>query len=470
MRPVRLSVILILLAAALPSQADTIILKNGKRLVVDTAREKNGRVEYEIGDNSYAISINLVERIEKTGDGPQPTALKTYLPFTPTETYPAPKELNAKIIHDGKVDTDALGIAERWSDNDTAAGAFFEAARFEQEQGNRDRAVSYYQRALLRVPDSSPIMEHFASLLIQMGRGNEAVPLAENAAKRSPNSADAWTVLGYAYFSADQNADAITAWKKSLELRKDDTVEKYLAKAQREATAEADYEQRHSTHFTLRYEGHRVAQEMSTAVLRKLEEHFESLSQQFGARPTANIAVILYTDEAFFDVTQSPSWTGAINDGKIRVPVSGLTEVTPELSRILRHELAHSFINQISRGRCPQWLHEGIAQLVEPRSVKSYGKTLAQLYADQHQLPMNLLEGSFLNLKTDEASVAYTQSLAVVEYISNTFGMAYLRMILERMGEGATAEAALRSVIHVGYDKLELDVAEYLQNRYGAGS
>lgn len=467
MRPVRLSVILILLAAVLPAQADVIILKNGKRLVVDTAREKNGRVEYEIGNNSFAISMSLVDRIEHEGSEPQPTTLKTYVPFTPTETYPAPGELHAKIIHDGRVDADALGVMDRWSDDATAAAGYFEAARFEQEHGNRDTAVTYYQRALLHQPDSSAIMDHFATLLIQMGRGNEAVPLGEHAVKVAPESADSWTVLGYAYFSADQNPDAIIAWKKSLELRKDATIEKYLAKAQREAEAESEYEKRSSAHFTLRYEGHRVAESMSTAVLKKLEEHFESLSTQFGSRPTGNIAVVLYTDEAFFDMTQSPSWSGAINDGKIRVPVSGLTTVTPDLSRILRHELAHSFINQISRGRCPQWLQEGIAQLVEPRSAKPYGRNLAKLYAQQQQLPMNQLEGSFLNLKDQEATVAYAQSLAVTEYISDTFGMAYIRMILERMGEGASPEAALRSVIHSGYDTLEIQVGDYLKTRYG---
>jgi len=466
MRSVRLYVILILLAAALPSQADIIILKNGKRLVVDSARERNGRVEYEIGDNSYAISITLVDRIEKSAEGPQPTALKTYVPFTPTETLPAPKDV--KIIRDGKVDTDALGIVDRWTDDARATAAFFQAARFEQDQGNRDRAITYYQHALLRTPDSTTVIDHYASLLIQMGRGKEAIPLAEHAVRAAPISADSWTVLGYAYFSADQNADAIQAWKKSLQLRKDETVERYLAKAQREASEEAEYEKRESPHFTLKYEGHRVAEEMSTAVLKNLEEQYDDLGNLFGTRPSERISVVLYTDEAFADVTQSPSWTGAINQGKIQVPISGLREVTPELSRILRHELTHSFINQISKGHCPQWLQEGIAQLLEPRSAKPYGKMLAKLYADQHQIPMNELENSFLDLDQEKASVAYVQSLAVTEYISDTFGMAYLRMILERLGEGASTESALRSVIHSSYGRLEVEVADYLKSRYGA--
>jgi tetratricopeptide (TPR) repeat protein len=465
---VRLFAILFLLASVLPSQADTIVLRNGKRIVVDTAREKNGRVEYEIGGNTYAISMQLVDHIETATDGPQPTALKTYVPFTPRETVPSPKQLTAKIIHDGKVDTDQLGVVDRWSNDQVAGAAFFQAARFEQEHGNRDTAATYYERALLRLPESSAVLEHYAALLIQLGRGKEAIPLGQRAVGVSPNSADSWTVLGFAFFSSDQNADAIEAWKKSLGLRKDDMVARYLAKAEREAAAEADYEKRVSVHFTLKYEGHRVDEAMSTAVLKTLEEQYNDLGRLFGARPGTNILVILYTDQAFFDVTQSPSWTGAINDGKIRVPVSGLDAMTPELARILRHELVHSFVNQISRGRCPQWLQEGIAQLVEPRSASSYGKKLAELYGSQQQIPLNQLEASFMNLNQEQAAVAYLESLAVAEYIRDTFGMAYLRMILEKIGDGASTESALRSVVHFGYDGLEAQVGEYLKQRYGS--
>src|SRR5580704_15055595 len=52
----------------------------------------------------------------------------------------------------------------------------------------------------------------------------------------------------------------------------------------------------------------------------------------------------------------APSWVGALNDGRIRVPVEGLTSLTPELSRILKHELTHSFVQQKTHGRAPVWL------------------------------------------------------------------------------------------------------------------
>jgi hypothetical protein len=176
---------------------------------------------------------------------------------------------------------------------------------------------------------------------------------------------------------------------------------------------------------------------------------------------------VLYTDQAFFDVTQAPSWSGAVNDGKLRIPVEGMTSVTPELARVLKHELAHSFINYVSGGRCPQWLHEGIAQLLEPKSVSSSGRRLAQLFKTQHEIPFNALETSFMRFSPMEAVLAYDESLAAAEYISETYGMSDLRRVLERLGQGSSTEAALRATIHSDYGQLETEVGKYLASKYG---
>src|ERR1700726_3300724 len=49
------------------AQADTIHLKNGRTIVADHVRENGGRYEYEIGDDTYAIPKNSVERVEAGG-------------------------------------------------------------------------------------------------------------------------------------------------------------------------------------------------------------------------------------------------------------------------------------------------------------------------------------------------------------------------------------------------------------------
>ena len=462
---VRLPVILLLLATTPLVRGDVIVLKSGKRIIVDTAHEKNGRVEYEIGDNTFAISQKLVDRIE-TGVGIPATTHAETPSFTPSSTLPATGDLTPRLIHDGKVDTDVLSALDRSADPQTVAAAYFQAARFEQEHGNPNRAERYYAMAQGYLPNNHTILDHYATLLIQMGKTEDAISLAEKSTRLAPDSADSWMVLGYGYYAASRNRDAIEAWKRSLEIRPDATVQRYLDKAQRDQHAEADFEQRDSGHFSLRYEGHSIPVTLRDSVLQVLEAKYDDLSGQFGISPR-NITVILYTDRAFQDVTQSPSWIGAVNDGRIRIPISGVTTVTPDLARILGHELTHSFISQLSRGRCPQWLNEGIAQLMEPRTVAPVGGMLARLFADDHEVPLNLLEGSFMNLEGREASVAYIQSLAVTEYLRDTYGLDDIRRILERIGEGASTETALQSTVHSGYSKLQQDVGQYLKDRYG---
>ena len=47
------------------ARADTIVLKNGDRIQADSAQERNGRVEYTLGDNTMTIPKSIVVRIEK---------------------------------------------------------------------------------------------------------------------------------------------------------------------------------------------------------------------------------------------------------------------------------------------------------------------------------------------------------------------------------------------------------------------
>ena len=198
-----------------------------------------------------------------------------------------------------------------------------------------------------------------------------------------------------------------------------------------------------------------------------LESEYDELVRVLGVAPRASIPVILYTEQAFFDVTHAPSWSGAVNDGKLRLPISGVTSMTSDLARVLKHELAHSFVSQVSGGRCPTWLNEGVAQAIEPKSLSSDGRRLAELFRSQHAIPYNVLEGSFTRFSSVEAYVAYAESLAAVEYISETYGMSDVERILERIGQGGAPESALRATIHSDYGQLESEVGNYLASKYG---
>jgi len=118
-------------------------------------------------------------------------------------------------------------------------------------------------------------------------------------------------------------------------------------------------------------------------------------------------------------------------------------------------------------GRCPPWLHEGIAQFLEPKSLGGNGRQLALLFKSQRNIPLNALEGSFQHFSGAEAYVAYAESLAAVSYINDSYGMSDIQRILQRLSQGNSTEAALRATIHSDYGQLETDLAKYLADKYG---
>jgi tetratricopeptide (TPR) repeat protein len=460
-----------LVLASTAASADTIHLKNGRTILADHVRENGSRYEYEIGDDTYAVPKSSVERIE-TGGMPASVASSgaknADLPvFTPVDSLANEGDLPKTIVKDGKVDPDALAKLESKGNAALSATADFIAGKFEFEHGNVDQARRYFDSALRFQPENATVLIYYAALLVRTGNSSQALSYAQRAVSAAPQSPDAYTVLGYAQQASDRTKDAVASWKHSLELRPDPAVQQYLDKAQREQSAETDFAQRESSHFVMHYEGKQTSEAFRGQILAALESDYDDLSRDLGTPPRDNILVTLYTEQAFFDVTRAPSWSGALNDGKLRIPINGLSSMTPELARVLRHELAHSFINQISAGRCPIWLHEGIAQLLEPKSLGGDGRQLAQLFKTQRNIPLNALEGSFMRLSGSEAYLAYAESLAAVSYINDSYGMSDIQRILQRLGEGSSTEAALRATIHSDYGQLESDLGKYLSDKYG---
>lgn len=453
------------------SWADTIHLKNGRTILADQVRENGNRYEYDVGDDTYAIPKSVVDHIDAGGAPNQSSTLGAKLgnlpTFTPADSLANEGAVFAQIVKDGRVDTDIIGTLEGRGNPELSATANFIAGKFEFEHGNVARAREYFENALRFQPENSTILVYYSALLVRTGNAAQALSYAQRAVRSAPQSADAYTMLGYAQFACDRTKEAVESWKHSLALRPDPAVEQLLTKAQREQTVESDFSQGESSHFVLHYEGKQTSETFRAQILEALESDYDDLSRDLGNPPHDNISVTLYTEQAFFDVTHAPSWSGAINDGKLRIPVNGLSSMTPELARVLKHELAHSFINQLSAGRCPIWLHEGIAQMLEPKSLGGDGHQLAVLFKAQQEIPLNALEGSFMNFSGVQAYAAYAESLAAVSYINEIYGMSDIQRILQRLSEGNSTEAALRATIHSDYGQLETDLAKYLADRYG---
>ena len=178
------------------------------------------------------------------------------------------------------------------------------------------------------------------------------------------------------------------------------------------------------------------------------------------------IGVILYTGQDFADITRAPNWAGAINDGRMRIPVEGLTSMTNELARVLKHELTHSFVAQKTGGRCPVWLQEGLAQYMEGKRSRNAAAYLSAAYDHHMDFSLASYEASWLNLPRDTAADAYAWSLATVESIVIDDGMSDIERILERLATGSAPEDAIHSVLRDSYADLMQSAVQYLRKAY----
>jgi len=448
--------ILLATSAGLGSSRAVIHLRNGDAINADGVEEGTSTVRYEIGDNSFTIPRSKVLSIELTPDSDQASEMTVAPPRSTLEPKAASdRELLEQVLRNDGVDRDVVASIEARQHTDSTAIAYYIAGKSEYESGKFVQAKHDFETALRFQPENPAILAYYAALLVRTGDNLGALSYAERATRIAPDSADAISVLGYAQFAAGRNRDAIQSWKKSLVLRPDATIQGMLLKAERETSAETDYSERATSHFVLRYEGSQSSGVFRDQLLSTLEFHYQDLVHIFGSEPRSSVQVVLYTSQAFFDVTRAPTWIGALNDGKLRIPLHGVDSVTPELSRIVRHELTHTFVNQLSAGRCPAWLNEGIAQMLEPRTLVSQGVRLTQLFKAEREIPLNMLERGFGSFSTEEAVLAYDESLLAANYLNARYGMGDIVAVLKRIGQGDSVESAFRVILHSDYGRLE---------------
>jgi tetratricopeptide (TPR) repeat protein len=461
-----------------PAWADTIVLKNGRRIIGSNVTEEGEHVHYETAAGELSLPKAIVDRIERNGLAPGayagPANVSASAPpveapqVDPSQGY---EEVVHGAVHDGSIDVTYLASidAEASNGNSVAvakvAAAHYAAAQFLLAKGDMSHAVDQYRRALIFAPANPGLLLNLAVVYLRQSQYTAAMDPIELAERAAPNSADAAKLKGWAYYGQNKIDQAVAEWKRSLALRQDPDVQAALAKAERDRQEEESYRQGETAHFVLKYYGG-AAPDLSRGVLRSLEENFRQIESELDYTPTDPIGVILYTDQSFSDITRAPGWAGALNDGRIRVPVQGLTAVTPDLDRVLRHELTHSFITQKTRSRAPTWLQEGVAQWVEGRRCGDSASVLVAAYEAKSAPSFATLEGSWMGYSGNTAAFAYGWSLAAVESIIQAGGTSDISRLLDAIAGSASPEAALRTALRSNYPDLEQQTAAYLRKQY----
>jgi len=465
------------LFVASDATADTIVLKNGRRIAAIAVIEEGQKVRYQTSAGELVLPRSIVDHIERGGSGflpDSPGSEAASLAITPPAMNTpglGSSEIERAAVHDGAIDRDYIAKTDGQARtggqraNMAAAIAHHAVAVFELQHGDMEHALADERTALTFAPEEPTLLMNAAYLHLRRSEYKQSLEYLDRARRVAPDNPDVAKLAGWACYGMNKMDQAVMEWKRSLALRPDPEVKAALDKALRDKQEEESYKENESSHFNLHYSG-TAEPALARDVLRTLEAHFSRIESELNFAPSDSIGVILYTQQAFSDITKAPGWVGALNDGRIRVPVQGLSSVTPELSRVLKHELTHSFIQQKTRGRAPTWIQEGLAQWMEGKRSDENGAVLAQIYANGHAASLDRLEGAWMGFNRDQAGYAYAWALANIEYIVETDGMGDIERILDRIASGVPTETALREVLHSNYGDVMQSTVAYLRKTY----
>jgi hypothetical protein len=463
--------------------ADVIFLKNGKKIPTERTWQDSRKIYYEKGGNVYSFSRDLVERIdyninvlpEQLGQASPRTAIRSI----PVEVLDKTIEIGSSlknssrsgVIQDGILNLKLLEAFQSQArknvnDRETQAqyrNALVETINWHWIRNEWNAAEERLDEYLQFEPESFDARLLKASVLVKKGEYRQAEAILLQLAVKNRDSADLNYLLGMTYYMQDKNDTAYRYLKNSLALRFRPDVDQLLRKIENENRAENEYKQSNSLHFVLRYEGTDSNRILYQDILQSLEQSYQELEQSLNYSPKETLVVVLYPDEVFQDVTKSPSWVGAMNDGKIRFPIKGLSRVDPSVRKILKHELTHSFIRTKAGGNCPLWLNEGLAQYLSGDSSHQF-RLVAKQALRQEKLPLlSQLQGTFMGLSANQAAWVYQQSLLAADYPIVTYGPSDVQKLLEVTGLTGSFETALTQVLRRSYPEIEKDFQDYIQ-------
>ena len=399
--------LLLVVVAVLPGHADRLHLESGGFIDSDNWWFEGDWVMYESVGGTIGIPRSMILRIDAGEHAPEPSPFAQ--PATPVARNQRPVDAEARAEVSELLRSGMAALKER---------------RFEE-------ASSLYRRAMSAWPDLSVARVGYAMAELALGHDASALGAVLDGLSIDPERPELHELLGDLRDREERVEDALRAWRKAFELAPNDRLREKILKAERDLTASRDFDLSTTSHFTVRYDGE-VDLDLADAMMDYLEEQYWVLSDAYGHAPQQPITVMLYPKRQFREVTQSPEWVGGIYDGKIRVPLAGLRRLNPGAKAVLVHELTHAVIHSKTRGNCPRWLHEGLAQI-------SSGATLGRAETAWIAEQLREIEPH----RWDASAFSYAMALSLTLHLERRRGFDGIVDLLDLLAEGKPIDEAL---------------------------
>src|SRR5579872_4075695 len=203
-------------------RADTIVLKNGKRIVALSVVEDGDKIRYETAAGELSLPKSIVDHIERGPVGvlpDSPAAQAANLAIAPP-AFESDAEVEKATIHDGAIDRNYLSHVEseaRLGDpkaNARAARALHAASQFELAHGDMEHALNDERSALTFVPDDPQILMNVAYLHLKRSEYKASMEYLERARRVTPDDPEIAKLEGWAYYGMVKLDQAVAEWKQ----------------------------------------------------------------------------------------------------------------------------------------------------------------------------------------------------------------------------------------------------------------
>jgi tetratricopeptide (TPR) repeat protein len=321
-------------------------------------------------------------------------------------------------------------------------------------QANRAaQAVVHYRAARDAYPEAPELWTGLAVALVKAGDVSGAEGALREAELRFPAHAEVLYLLAELDERQGRTREATATLQRLFRLEPHHARGRALAgRLEREQKVEGAYWSEESAHFLVRYEG-AEAIDVGRSVVDILEEAYDSIGRELGVTPSERIQVGIYATQVFGEVIGAPPHliAGAYDGRKIRLNLAASRAYSRDLSRLVRHEYTHAVVHLLTQGRAPIWLHEGLAQVMEPRAAPR----LLDTGVPREYLTLQGIERLARTPRPEAVVAGYQLCHVAVEYLMEQGGAARMRDFLQRLGRGQPIGAAMREAFGVGPEDVE---------------
>lgn len=274
-----------------------------------------------------------------------------------------------------------------------------------------------------------------AMVLLKTGHYAGAASILDQALGLDPVNSTTYLLLGRAYYADGRMQEALDALSKSIALGGGGQATVLREKVSREWQIEKQMEKEVTGQFHLAFVDDDQTAQLSREILKKLEEAYGELGSDLSYYPDVRVPVLLYSRKDFSMVTSSPHWANGLYDGKIRLALGDMRQMTEPLEGLLYHEYTHVLVHFMTDGQAPAWLNEGLAELAESRLYSIPMPHFRDAVESSQPIDWDTLDKPFSSLDARLVPLAYEQSHSMVRFMVDRFGWHNMSELLLRLGD-----------------------------------